>query len=304
MPIPSPIRRYTLATLTLLLASRSWAAPSLQERYEQIRQGLTTTLPGTTIAIHSAEADELLSAETTSILHHPYDTLASALDNAANWCRFMPLHFNIKACTHELDGSGTLLQIYSGRKHYQKPDESYRMAYRFKTLQHGSELLQLQLSAKHGPAGTRDYRIEITARPVAEGTLLHISSSYRPSLLSSMLSASYLATLGRDKVGFSREGGEGYVKGIRGVIERNVMRYHLAIDAFLAQLEMGDESGHEAMLAYWFEHNDNYPQQLHEMPKQEYLTIKRQERQQQLQLQQAIDERARLAAIASSKEGG
>ena len=117
MPILPHIRRYTLASLILLLASRSWAEPTLQARYEQIKQGLVTTLPGTTITISSAEADEVLSAETTSILHHPYGRVASALDNAANWCRFVPLHFNIKACTHERDRSGEILRVYSGRKH-------------------------------------------------------------------------------------------------------------------------------------------------------------------------------------------
>jgi hypothetical protein len=124
-------------------------------------------------------------------------------------------------------------------------------------------------------------------------------------MLSSLLTASYLSTLGRDKVGFSRSSssaGDSYVKGIRGVIERNVMRYHIAIDAFLASKEQRTASAHEAMLAYWFDHNDSYAQQLHEMPRQEYLSIKHREWRNQQQLQQEIDRRAQLVAVQSIRQ--
>ena len=48
----------------------------------------------------------------------------------------------------------------------------------------------------------------------------------------------YLATGGRDKVGFSivgktASGAPQYLDGMRAVVERNTMRYYLAIDAYL-----------------------------------------------------------------------
>ncbi|MCY1186091.1 hypothetical protein D9M73_269280 [compost metagenome] len=51
----------------------------------------------------------------------------------------------------------------------------------------------------------------------------------------------YLATIGRDKVGFSIVGNNArgqpiHVGGTRGVIERNTMRYYLAIEAYLSAL--------------------------------------------------------------------
>lgn len=294
------LRRSGLVLLTLLLASRAWGEATLQERYHQIKQGLTTTLPGTAISLASAEQDEALVAEVSSILHHPFEEVAAALAEAANWCQIMPLHFNIKACTYEQDAQGELLNVYSGRKHYQSPDESYHMAYRFERVQRDDGQLQLLLSAAHGPVGTRDYRIVIHAMPVEEGTLLHINSSYRPSMLSSLLTGGYLATLGHDKVGFSRIDNSSeaeLVQGIRGVIERNVMRYHLAVDAFLTSPASADESRHEAMLSHWFALNDHYPQQLHEMTQAEYLTIKRREWDNQQQLQQALNERLNVAAL-------
>ena len=53
----------------------------------------------------------------------------------------------------------------------------------------------------------------------------------------------YLATIGRDKVGFSIVGSRAdgqpvYVHGTRGVIERNTMRYYVAIEAYLSTMAL------------------------------------------------------------------
>jgi hypothetical protein len=268
--------------------------------YHALKSGLSTTLPGTTISLTSAQQGDVLSADVSSLLHTPFETVSAVLTNTANWCGFMPLHFNIKACTYETREGDEVLTLYSGRKDYQSPDDSYQMTYQFATARDDDSRLSLRLHAEHGPANTRDYRIELEAQRVEEGTLLHLHSSYRPSLLSSLLTRGYLTTLGRNKVGFSRieQGGESdLVQGVRGVIERNVMRYHLAIDAFLRTQLLPEASRHEGALASWFRQNDSYPQQLHEMTQGEYLEIKRREWQNQQQLQRAINKRLQLALM-------
>ncbi len=299
--ITSTLRRLPLSGLvliTLLMASKAWGDASLQERYHKLKTGLSTTLPGTTISLTSAEQGKALSAEVSSILHYPFDMVSATLARAENWCQFMPLHFNIKACTYEQQG-GEQLNVFSGRKHYQSPEESYRMTYRFETIRQNEQRLSLRLSAARGPANTRDYLIELEALQVEEGTLLHMKSSYQPSLLSSILTSSYLATLGRDKVGFTHNAQDGesqLVQGIRGVIERNVMRYHLAINAFLSTQSLAGNLRHEAAMASWFSQSEHYPQQLHEMTEADYLEIKRREWGNQQRLQQALNERLKLAA--------
>jgi hypothetical protein len=178
------------------------------------------------------------------------------------------------------------------------------MDYRFETVAQDDNRLSLRLSADHGPVSTSDYRIGLEARRVEEGTLLHIHTSYRPSLLSSILSHGYLSTLGHDKVGFSRIEQDGelqLVQGIRGVIERNVMRYHLAIDTFLNTRLLPEPSRHEAALVSWFRKNDSYPKQLHEMPEKEYLAIKRREWHNQQRLQQGLNERLKRVATPEKK---
>lgn len=293
------LHRATLACIMLLPASHAWAETALLEHYQRLKNGDAITLPGTRISLASSEQTERLSAEVTSLLPVPFDSLAAALAQPGHWCQFMPLHFNIKACTYQQQAEGEALTVYSGRKTYEEPEDSYPMTYRFEIIQQDASQLRLRLSAEHGPLSTRDYRIELSALRVEEGTLLHIHSAYRPSRLSAMLTRTYLATLGRDKVGFSHieQAGEVQpVQGVRGIIERNVMRYQLAIESFLDTQTQAETGRHEARLLSWFRHNDRYPQ-LHEMNEAEYLEIKREEWRNQQQLQQTLNRKLHLAAM-------
>jgi hypothetical protein len=289
-----------LLAISLLLASTAWGGTSLAERYQQLKSGVEATLPGTSISLVSAEQDGVLSADVTSILPYPYTTTAPALAAVENWCQFMPLHFNIKACTFETDERGEVLTLYSGRKIYQAPDDSHMLTYRVEKRIQSGERLALRLHADSGPAGTRDYRIEVDAMPVKEGTLFHIRSSYRTSMTSALLTSTYLSTLGRDKVGFTRieqEGALHPVQGMRGVVERNVMRYQIAIDTFLETQALPESSRREAALRSWFRQNESHPQQLHEMTEKEYLEIKHREWDNQQRLQLAVNKKHRLAAL-------
>jgi hypothetical protein len=96
----------------------------------------------------------------------------------------------------------------------------------------------------------------------------------------------YLATIGRDKVGFTivghtTAGQPEYGGGTRGVVERNTMRYYLAIEAYLAALSAPPAEQLEKRLAIWYASVERYPAQLHELERDEYLAMKRKETQRQ-----------------------
>ena len=69
---------------------------------------------------------------------------------------------------------------------------------------------------------------------------MHIQYSYTQGVLARVATSAYFATRGRDKVGFTRiQDGDDpphLVRGIRGALERNTMRYYLAFDAYLHAL--------------------------------------------------------------------
>ena len=87
----------------------------------------------------------------------------------------------------------------------------------------------------------------------------------------------YLATIGADKVGFTATGKDSagepsYVGGVRGVVERNTMRYYLAIDAYMDAPKQLPQR-----LATWFDSTERYARQLHEVEREDYLAMKRNE---------------------------
>ena len=67
------------------------------------------------------------------------------------------------------------------------------------------------------------------------------------------------------------------VSGMRGAVERNTMRYYLAIEAFLGALSAPPGTRMESALRAWFAATETYSRQLHEIPESEYLAMKRKE---------------------------
>ncbi len=64
---------------------------------------------------------------------------------------------------------------------------------------------------------------------------------------------------------------------MRGLVERNTMRYYLAIEAYLGALSMPPAARLEKRLRDWFASIESYPRQLHEMDENQYLKMKRRE---------------------------
>jgi hypothetical protein len=91
----------------------------------------------------------------------------------------------------------------------------------------------------------------------------------------------YLGTMAQDKVGFTRTrnrgADDGFVGGMRGVVERNTMRYYLAIDAYLDSLALPGDEQVEKRLQAWFDATERFPRQLRELPRDDYLRMKRAE---------------------------
>ena len=63
---------------------------------------------------------------------------------------------------------------------------------------------------------------------------------------------------------------------MRGVVERNTMRYYLAVEAYLSALSAPPAERVEKRLAHWQNAVERYPQ-LHELEPEQYLRMKRKE---------------------------
>ena len=174
-----------------------------------------------------------------------------------------------------------------GKKYDQPLDEAYRVTFDYRVAAQAPNYLQVRLNADKGPLSTRNYRIVLEAIPLENGrTFIHLSYSYSYGIAARVAMQGYLSTLGRDKVGFSitGQGDSGkpvYVGGLRGVAERNTMRYYLAVEAYLGALAAPPTERLEKRLRDWFALTERHPLQLHEMALDDYLVMKRRELQRQ-----------------------
>ena len=92
-----------------------------------------------------------------------------------------------------------------------------------------------------------------------------------------MAMQTYLATLGSAQGRLHRspsrnaDGKPVYIGGVLGLLERNTMRYYLAIDAYLAAYSLPAAEQFEKRIREWYASTERYAAQLHEMEQNEYL---------------------------------
>ena len=240
------------------------------------------------LVLKSTESPDSLKGEIYAILDYPFTEVNNAINNPDHWCDALILHINVKYCRISNDSalaskSGTVLNINLGKKYDQPLVETYKAKFNYESITSATNYFSVEMKAADGPLGTKDYRIWVEATPVNKNqTFLHFTYAYSFGLTGRLAMKGYLATIGRDKVGFSIEpnqanGTQSYIQGIRSVVERNTMRYYLAIDAYLAALKVAPENQQEKRFELWFDSTEQFAQQLHEVERTEYLTMKRKE---------------------------
>ena len=245
---------------------------------------------GAPIALESFESKGSQQVDMYGVFNYPFNAVRSALQSPDDWCDITTLHVNIKACTAKKAGDHWLVTIYSGRKYYQAPADAYPLKLVFRIVTQQPDYFDLGMTADEGPLRTKDHRIKLEAVPLDQGrTFVHFSYSYSHGPLATMAIKTYFATLARDKIGFSTQAGKGgtpvLIGGVRGAVERNTVRYYLALQTFMDTLKYPEGSRFEQRLSRWFDLTARYPRQLKELEKSEYLDTKRREHTNQLALQ-------------------
>jgi len=209
------------------------------------------------------------------------------LSHADHWCEVLILHLNVKHCAASGAEGGRKLAVTLGKKVDQDLEDAYRVDFNYQLASAGAEYLQVRLHADEGPLGTSDYRITLEALPLdATHSFLHMTYSYAYGMAARIAMKGYLSTIGSGKVGFSvigktADGQPRYVDNVRGVVERNTMRYYLAIEAYLDSLAAPEAERSEKRLEDWFAATERYPLQLHELDRKEYIEMKHRELQRQ-----------------------
>ena len=286
----TPSRRHAVASMALALvlggafdAARAQGVAALQAKRIALTPALNSSAFQRPLVLESVQNAGDLQGDIYAVIEQPYGVLLGALGTAAHWCDLLMLHLNVKNCQVSGPASHPVVDLSVGRKFDQPLDDAYQLAFDFATTAATPEYLRVQMTAPQGPLGTEDYRLSLEAVPADDRhAFVHLAYAYGYGMVARIAMQAYLATAGHDKVGFSVVGRDGdgqpqYVGGVRGVLERNTMRYFLAIEAYLNALGLPASQQAEQRLQDWFTAVERYPRQLHEQSRAEYLAMKRSE---------------------------
>jgi hypothetical protein len=259
------------------------SAAALLARYAALQEQLRNNQFQRPLFMDSSEKSGAVTGDIYAVIDHPFAAVDEALSDADHWCDIMILHLNTKYCRASADGRGSVVKVSIGRKYDQPLDKAYEVAFAYVVAARAANYLQVRLTAEEGPLSTRDYRIVLEAVALEGGqTFIHLSYSYAYGVVGRLAMQTYLNTIGRDKVGFTVTGKQSdgrliYIGGVRGAVERNTMRYYLAVEAHLGALSVAPKARFEKSIRDWFAAVEAYPLQLHEMERSEYLDMKRKE---------------------------
>ena len=274
---------FSSAGLALATIPDTHSAASLQAQYVSLGERLHHNPFQRELYLDSSESSNDLKGDIYALVDYPFSTVSVALNGPVNWCDVLILHINIKYCHATTGEANTVLRVSIGKKNPQPLEDAFPIEFFYRVVASTSKYLEIQLNADKGPLSTRNYRIQLQAVPVENGrTFLHLTYSYAYGLAGRLAIKTYLATIGSGKVGFTITGKQtsgqpDYIGGTRGLVERNTMRYYLAIDAYLGAFTTPPPFQLQKRLQSWFTATEQYPLQLHELDRTAYIDMKRSE---------------------------
>ncbi len=240
----------------------------LLAKHGEIRDALAKSPFGRPLLMDSIANGGHLKGEIYGLVDHPFERLQKSLRAPANWCEILVLPLHVKECR----GEASRLALEVGSRPQVDEGQAVRLQLAFDVSAEARDYLGMRLAATEGPFGTRDYKIVFEAVPVEAGrTFIHITYSYGYGSAAKMATQAYLGTAGRGKVGFTPG-----VEGVRGILERNAMRYFLAIDTYLGSLSTPGPQRVDKRLRDWVAALERHPKQLRET-EPDYVELKREQ---------------------------
>ena len=266
-------------------ASDELNAAALLEKHATLATELAQNQYRRPLFLESSESPNRVSGAVYAVLDSSLSTVSAAFKSPRNWCEVLILHLNTKYCHAATDSNPSTLEVDIGKKTPQPLTDTFGLEFSYRMAAASPTYLAVSLHADKGPLSTSDYRIELQVVPLPEGkSFMLLRYSYGYGLAGRLAMQTYLSTVGHGKVGFSqitKGQNVSYVGGMRGTIERNTMRYYLAIEAYLASLKQVPAEQFNTRLHYWFDATEEYSRQLHEIDRPSYLAMKKDEYQRQ-----------------------
>jgi hypothetical protein len=261
------------------------SAQAMRELHRKLGDQLAQSPLKRPVVLDSSETDGGLQGDVYAIVDHSLDDVRRALERSSQWCEMLILHINNRRCRAEHGPTGEKLTL-SVVPRYDKPiEQAFELPFVHRVASATRDYLLVDLSAESGPMGTSHYRVLLEAMPLGNRqTFLHFAYAYDHNMVARLATMAYLATFGSHKMGFTvvgktSDGGPEYIRGLRGLVERNAMRYFLTLEAYLDGFSVPPPERSDKRLNSWFQAVEKYPAQLHEVDLETYLAVKREDRQ-------------------------
>jgi hypothetical protein len=265
-------------------------AAALRDRHAALSELLEQSPIQQGLYLESDETSRSSRGDVYAVVDFGFTTISETFTRPENWCEALILHLNVKYCRVIWRDERPVLSVAIGKKTEQPLKETRRVEFTYEVMASGTDYTQIVLGAKKGPVGTRNYHISLELIALdSEHSFLHIRYAYGYGVMARLAMRLYLGETGSAKVGFTMVDGEKgrpprLIGGVRGALERNTMRYYLAIDAHLRALASPEPDRFEESLERWFAATERYALQLHEVDRDAYFTMKRHEHQRQQQM--------------------
>ena len=135
----------------------------------------------------------------------PYAVVGPALQGMDHWCDILILHLNVKSCRASTPKAGDTHKPEHRRKFDQPLADAYPVEFLYEVVAARPDYLQVTLERRKRAAGHQPlpHRARSGAQLDARRSFLHLSYSYAYGTAARVAMQGYLATIGRDKVGFS-----------------------------------------------------------------------------------------------------
>jgi hypothetical protein len=238
------------------------AEASLRSAHAAASDRLQRSPFGRPLHLASSEAEDELRGEVLAVIEQPFAVVGDTLRSPEAWCDILILHPNVRQCRASAAPEARLA-VHLGRAEHE-------MDFAYDVRASSATYLRVGLDSPTGPMGTSDYRIVLETAPLEGGrSIVRFSYAHGYGTSARLALQAYLGTLGRGKVGFTAtgrdpEGQPAYVSGVRGALERNTMRYYLAIEAHLAARTAPPRERGERALQHWLAAAGRHPKQLAE----------------------------------------
>ena len=255
-------------------------AAALRARYVALSQQLENSAIQRGLYLESADSTRAPRGDAYAVVDYPFATVAAAFATPTSWCESLILHLNVQYCRAGVEEGRARLSAAVGKKTNQPLEDTHRINFSYEVVATSADYTRVELSSVKGPLGTGNYLIALELVAIDERhSFVHIRYSYTQGFLARWAASIYFSTSGRAKVGFTwiqdEDDPPQLVRGIRGALERNTMRYYLAIEAYLHALDSPAPQRFEQSLERWFADTERFARQLREVKHDDYIAMKR-----------------------------